>query len=146
MGSIYSEWYQQTRVCPEVYLETHFSLLGCELWGANQAGECPHVQRGETTLKTCPSVQDSPWIVQLSWWHSANSIDTFEQTGQDTNTALSFCMDYNSFVPSSIRAWNSLEDLVLAPSLQSFKLALKYSSIYSMLIYFILYIFLFVFV
>ena len=37
---------------------------------------------------------------------------------------------YNSFVPSSIRAWNSLEeDLVLNPSLQSFKLALKSSSI-----------------
>ena len=35
---------------------------------------------------------------------------------------------YNSFVPSSIRAWNSLEeDLVLTPSLQSFKLALKSS-------------------
>ena len=36
---------------------------------------------------------------------------------------------YNSFVPSSIRAWSSLEeDLVLTPSLQSFKLALKSSS------------------
>ena len=33
---------------------------------------------------------------------------------------------YNSFIPSSIRAWNSLEEaLVLTPSLQSFKLALK---------------------
>ena len=35
---------------------------------------------------------------------------------------------YNSFVPSSIRAWNSLEEtLVLTPSLQSFKLALKHT-------------------
>ena len=49
---------------------------------------------------------------------------------QGPDTALSIRSDYyyNSFVPSSIRVWNSLEEtLVLTPSLQSFKLALKYT-------------------
>ena len=50
---------------------------------------------------------------------------------------------YNSFVPSSIRAWNSLEeDLVLTPSLQSFKLALK--SMQLNLTFKLLYLFLYI--
>ena len=50
-----------------------------------------------------------------------------ETNGLGTNTALSFAQTVPS--ASSIRAWSSLEEnLVLAPSLQSSKLALECNS------------------
>ena len=127
MGSVSAAGHQPIRVSPEVHTETNFSSLGIGLRGIDKLVSIPKLSSRRLHLKLaqvykvvhqlCGFPED---VIQSQVAHS-------NRLARDLILHCPFaCTNYyyhvHSFVPSSVRAWNSLsETLVNSPSLHSFK-------------------------
>ena len=126
MGSVHAAGHQPIRVSPKVRTETNFSSLGIWLYEelislvnipklSNRRLHLKLAQVYKVVHQLCDFPED---VIQSQIAHST-------RLARDLTLHCPFARTnyyYHSFVPSSVRAWNSLnETLVNSPSLHSFK-------------------------